>query len=189
MLALASLIGTGGAPALNLARQKAEQKWISLKKENETSSETLRQLKEDIAAAEEMKKEIDVDAARKSLAPIDRLRAAQVLERRAAEANLTRFTYTLSPEEKTFVDTVGAGRQELATSKWTVAADAPTDTDAYVFLDAIARTLPGRVALRALSIRRTGEKDAPLSAANIHLTASGEWLSNGASRDLAEEKR
>jgi hypothetical protein len=76
----------------------------------------------------------------------------------------------------------------MATSKWTLAADAPTDTDAYVFLDAISRTLPGRVALRRMSVQRIGGKDVAVSEANVHLAANGEWLSNGASRNLAEEK-
>jgi hypothetical protein len=189
MLVLAVVIGAGGSPALNLARQKAEQTRISLLKENEKSEQALRQLRDDIAAAEKMKTVIDDDAAKKSLAAVDRLRAAQILEQRAAEANLTRFAYTVSPEEKTFIDTVGAGRQELATSKWTVTADAPTDIDVFVFLDAISHTLPGRVTLRALSIQRIGENEALISDANVHLTANGEWLSNGASRNLAEHTR
>lgn len=188
LLALAIIIGFSQAPVLGLAQLKAEQKRTALHNENNRTTQALAQLQEDIAAAEKMKNEIAVDEAEKFLAPVDRLRTAQILEHRAAEARLTHFTYTLSPEEATQVETIGSGKQQLATSKFSLSADAPTDTDTYVFLDAIIKTLPGRVTLRQMSLQRIGVPDAPISEANLHLTASGEWLSNGASRNLAEKK-
>jgi hypothetical protein len=91
LLALAFVVGAGNAPFLGLAEEKAEHKRIELQKENEKTAEALRQLREDIADAEKMKTEIDGDAATRYLAPVDRLRAAQILEHRAAEAHLTHF--------------------------------------------------------------------------------------------------
>ena len=189
IMALAVLIGAGNAPVIGIAEQKAEQKRAALQVENEKALDTLRQMREDILAVEKMKTVIDDAAAKEFLAPVDRLRAAQILERRAAESGLTHFTYTLFPEEKTSLDTSSAGKQELATSKWTLAADAPTDLDAYVFLDAIGRTLPGHITLRQITLQRIGAKDAPITEANVHLAASGEWLSNGAVPNPVEEKQ
>ncbi|MFA4993912.1 MAG: hypothetical protein WC521_01210 [Bdellovibrionales bacterium] len=188
LLVLAVLLGAGNAPFLGIAQQKAEAKRAKLQKENKETISALQQLREDITTAEKMKTEIDETLANKFLAPVDRLRSAQILERRAAESGLTHFSYTLSPEEKTFVDTLGVGKQALAVSQWSITADAPTDVDAFAFLEALRRTLPGRVTLHRMSLQRTGRKDAPISGANIRLTASGEWLSNGASFNIAEKK-
>jgi hypothetical protein len=188
VLTLAVIIGICNAPVLGLAQQRAGQKLAGLRAENAQTSQALRQLQDDIEAANKMKTEMDINEAESLLAPVDRLRAAQILEHRAAESRLIHFTYTLSPEEKVQIETADAGKQELATSKWTLAADAPTDTDAYAFIDAIIRTLPGRVTLHQISLQRTGAENAVISAANLHLTASGDWLSNGANPHLAQVK-
>jgi hypothetical protein len=188
LLALAIMIGLGNAPVLGLAQRKAEQKLAFLQDENDKTAKALHQLQQDIADAAKMKTEIDAGETEKFLAPVDRLRVAQILEHRATESHLTNFSYILSPEEKTQVETAGSGKQDLATSKITLAADAPTDIDTYAFLDAISRTLPGHFTLRQMSLHRIGAADTALSEANLHLTANGEWLSNGASRDLAEGK-
>jgi hypothetical protein len=190
LLALAALMAVTNASVLDLALDKAEGKRQKLNAENKEAAADLRQLKEDLLAVEKMKDEIDADTAKKDLAPVDRLRAARTLENRATEAKLTRLTYTFSPEEKVTVDTVAAGKQDFALSKWTVSADAPTDLDAYVFLDSLSRTLPGQVTFRQLSIQRLPRKsDNSLSTMNVHLRASGEWLSNGAIKNIAELAR
>lgn len=189
MLGLALIIGAGNEPVLGMAQQKAAQRLAGLRADYSKTAAALKQLQDDVAATESLKTKIDEAEVEKSLAPVDRLRAAQILERRAAEVHLTHFSYTLSPEERTAVETVGAGRQELTVSKLTLAADAPTDTDAFMFFDAVRRTLPGRLVLRQVSLQRIGAADTPVSDANLHATASGDWLSNGASPNLAEGVR
>ncbi len=188
LLALSILVAAANKPVLGLAEDKAAQKLASLKSENKRAAEALRQMRDDLAAVEKMKPEIDGETAKKFLAPADRLRAARVFERRAAEAGLTHLSYTLSPEEKTPVETLG-GKQTLATSRWSLTADAPTDIDAYAFLDAVSHTMPGKISLRQMSLRRIGGDDAPIGIANVRLTANGEWLSNGAETTLAERQR
>ncbi|MFA5041241.1 MAG: hypothetical protein WC464_06385 [Bdellovibrionales bacterium] len=188
LMVLAILVGAGNAPLLGAAEKKAAQKLVSLKKENEKAVAALRQMEEDLATVEKMKTVIDDNAAKKYLAPVDRLDAAQILERRAAEAGLTRFTYTLSPEKKASFDMVGISKHDLATSQWTVTADAPSDVDVYAFLDAISHTLPGRITVHQISLQRITEEGDPISFANIRFAANGEWLSNGASPNPAEGK-
>jgi hypothetical protein len=183
------ILGIGNVPVLGIAQQKASQKLAVLREDCDKTNKALSQLKEDIAATENLKTKIDESEIEKFLAPVDRLRAAQIMEHRAEEAHLTQFAYTLSPEQKTLVDTVGAGQQELATSKLTLTADVPTDTDAYLFFDCLRRTLPGRLVLHQLSLQRIGAADAPISAANLHMTASADWLSNGAVQNLASTAR
>ncbi|MDR3423471.1 MAG: hypothetical protein P4M13_00115 [Alphaproteobacteria bacterium] len=189
LLSLALVIEAGKAPVLGMAQQKAAQKLAALRAENDKTAAALRQFQDDLATAEKMKTEIDASETEKFLAPVDRLRVAEILEHRAAEARLSHFIYSFAPEQKTLIVTVDAGKQELATSKVTLAADAPTDTDVWVFLDAVRRTLPGRFALREFSLQRMGDANAPVAAANVHVTAKGDWLSNGASRNLAEETK
>ncbi len=184
--AVSLLLGAASTPLLGVALHKAEQRRTALLQQKEKALNDIQQLNEDTAAAEKMKNEIDAVEARKYLAPADRLQAANILESRAAEARLTNLAYTFSPEEKVIVDTVGAGKQQLAKSKWCVTADAPSDIDVYNFLDALQQTLPGRLTLSQISIERIGEKEA-ISNANVRLTVSGEWLSNGASQTFAEQ--
>ncbi|MGB9152743.1 MAG: hypothetical protein WCD70_06615 [Alphaproteobacteria bacterium] len=189
LLIVAFIVGAGNAPVLGIAQQNEKQRLASLLADYNKTADELHQLQDDIAATENLKTKIDEADVDKSLAPVDRLRVAQIIERRAAETHLTHFTYTLSPEQKTPIDTVDAGKQELATSTLALTADAPTDTDAYLFFDSLRRTLPGRLSVRQLSLQRIGAADAPVSDANLHLTASGDWLSNGASQSLAEDTR
>ncbi|MDD4615830.1 MAG: hypothetical protein PHW76_01755 [Alphaproteobacteria bacterium] len=186
LLALAALIGLGNAPLLSIALEKAEHKRASLQRQKKQALADLRQLKDDIMAAQNMKSEIDAAEAQKDLAPIDRLRAARTLEERAEEALFSNLSYAFSPEEKAEFDTVGAGKQRLAKSKWNVKADVPSDTDAYAFLDTLARTLPGRLTVLQLSLERINARET--SNANLRFAASGEWLSNGASANPAEKR-
>lgn len=180
-----SLFGTS---LLGLAQRKAEEKRLALHRENEKAQADLAQLRDDLATVEKMQSEIDQKTAQRYIAPVDRLRAMETLERRAAEALLSHFFSKISPEEKVVVDTVSAGKQNLARSQWNVTAEAPADTAAFVFLDSMRRTLPGRVTIKHLSIQRLHDLKAPLSNANVKLVANGEWLSNGASRNFSEEK-
>ncbi len=185
-LIAAALIAAASTPLFGLAQRKAAIKLTTLRKETAKTNEALRQINEDKIAIENMKNKIDVNAAKKYLRPVDRLRAAQILEDRAAESRLTGLSYTLSPEQKTDINTPGAGKQALARAQWTIAADAPADTDAFAFLDSLGRALPGRIELREMNLRRLGGKDSQISEANVRLTASGEWLSNGAHKGTEE---
>ena len=183
-LILASLIAVAGTPLLGMSQQKLERKLVTLRETTEKTEQAARQLQEDIAATQKLKTKIKANEVEQSLAPVDRLRVAQIVEHRAMESHLTHFTYVFSPEEKTVIDTVGEGKQMLATSKLSLAADAPTDTEAYQFLEALRQSLPGRLTWRDMTMQRLGTPSAPMTDGNIHLTARGEWLSNGASADL-----
>jgi hypothetical protein len=187
LLALALATGFGSAPAIGIIQNRQQAKLLNLRADYDRTHHELEQLRADIAATDKLKSQIGTAEAEKSLAPVDRLRVAQTLERRAAESHLENFSYTLSPERKTPVETVGAGRQDLATSQLTLTANVPTDIDGYIFFDTLRRSLPGRLTLREISLERIAAVDAPLSSANLKLSVSGEWLSNGASQNLAEQ--
>ena len=135
LIALAAIIGAAGTPLLGLSQQKVTQKLASLREADIKNDQALRQLEDDITATEKLKSQIKPSDVAKSLPPVDRLRIAEILEHRAAESHLTHFTYTLSPEEKTAIDTIGPGKQTLA-------ADAPTDTEATQFIKSLRRSLP-----------------------------------------------
>lgn len=184
LLALAILMAAVKAPLLGAAQTEAEQKLAALRTETDQATNALQQFSDDLTAIDKMKKIMDRREAELFLAPVDRLRAAAILEHRAAEARLSHFTYNILPEQKIRVDTIGAGPQELATSKMTLAADVPTDINASIFIDALRRTLPGRITLRTFSLQRI---NAPLSDRNLHMTADIEWLSNGGTKNLAEK--
>ena len=179
-IVLAVIIGVVSAPLLDASQKKEAQRLEELRKRTETDDLALRQLNEDIAATEKLKTQLKAADVAKAMPPVDRLRVAEILERHAAESHLTHFIYTLSPEEKTVVDTIGAGKQTLASSKLSLSADAPTDTDAYQFIETLRRAFPGRLAFQDVSVQRIGAEATTISNANIHLTASGDWLSNGA---------
>ena len=132
-IVLAVIISAISAPLFEASQQKGTQRLKDLRKRTEQADLALHQLTEDIAATEKLKTKIKADDVAKALPPVDRLRVAEILEHRAAESHLIHFTYTLSPEEKTVVDTIGAGKQTLANSKLSLSADAPTDTEAYQF--------------------------------------------------------
>ncbi len=188
LLALALLIGATAQPLLTFAQQEAASKRAHLRTEILKNRQALSQLQEDIAATEKLKRQITDKEAEDALPPVDRLRVAQSLERRAVEAHLTHLIYTIAPEEKVVIDTPSAEKQNLACSKITLNADAPTDKDAYRFLDSVRHTLPGRVTFQTLSVTRLPTAEGSVTASNVHLTAEGNWLSNGANPHL-EEKR
>ena len=189
ILCLALVIAAANAPLLGAAQEQETRKLAVLRQEYEKTAKALRQLQEDIAATEKLKTQIEDKEVEKSLSSTNRLEAARILERRAAESHLTHLVYTFSPEEKTAIDTPGSGTQTLATSRMTLTADAPTDVEIYLFFDSLRHSLPGRVTLRALSLHRIGAEDTPITASNLHLSAQAVWLSNGASPNLLEEAR
>lgn len=187
VLAVAFLLWIGSGPVLGIAQRKAEAHRVFLQKEKQKTMEALAQLKQDIAEAEGARSEIDLVTARKYLAPVDRILVSRLLDDLAANVRLSEVSSTLAPEKKVFVDTVSAGKLELASSQWQLAAKAPTDTAVYLFLDSVEKALPGRFVLRRLSLERLGGTDAVLSGAGLRVMASGEWLSNGAARNWGED--
>ncbi|MDE1900899.1 MAG: hypothetical protein KGI37_04540 [Alphaproteobacteria bacterium] len=172
------------APLLHYAKNKAAAHLSAVTKENTKAMQAVAQLKSDIALTKKLQSEIDKAETAKFLAPIDRLQAMKILEHRAAESRLSNVTYTLSPETKTPIETIGAGVQDFTTSQLTLNADAPTDLDAYTFLNLMHTAFPGRFTLRHMSITRIVSPDAPAAATNIHLAINGVWLSNGAPKNL-----
>ncbi|MDD3030178.1 MAG: hypothetical protein PHS57_07875 [Alphaproteobacteria bacterium] len=185
LFALATLIGLGSEPFLGFVLHKAERKYHALQQENRETIKAIKQLRDDMAAVKKMGSEIDEAAARKYLAPVNRLKAAHILEQRAIESFLSHLTYTLSPEKRAVVNVLNAQDHQLVLSDWKIAADAPTDLDVYTFFDSLRRTLPGRLTISSLSLRRI-DANLPLSEANIHVAAEGTWLSNGAGPALTE---
>ncbi|MDR3450688.1 MAG: hypothetical protein P4M15_13260 [Alphaproteobacteria bacterium] len=188
ILGAAILIGLFNGPVLGAAQKKARADLASLQREHAKAALAVKQLREDIAETESLKNQIGATSVEKFLAPANRLRVAQIMERRASEARLSHFSYTLAPEQKIQMDTLGSGKQMLARSKITLTADAPTDNDAYLFVDNLRRALPGQFQVRSFSLQRIGPQDAPVGVANLRLAASGDWLSNGASRKWAGDE-
>jgi hypothetical protein len=187
LLSVAFILAAIKAPLLDGAQREAARKLDAMHAQKEKTDAALAQFQSDLAEIDKMKDVIDDREIEKFMMPVDRLRAAQILEHRAHEARLSHFTYNMSPEEKTNIDTVSAGKQEMAISKITFAADAPTDNNIYAFFDAVRRTLPGRIALHDMIIARIDSADKPIKAANLRMTASADWLSNGSAKNLVEE--
>ncbi len=124
--------------------------------------------------------QMSADEITRLLAPIDRLQAVAGLERQAASAQLSHFTYALSPEQKPKTAILGANN--LTESHITMSADAPLDTDVTAFIKSLNYVLPGRVRLQQFTLTRSNP-DAALSLANVHMDAVVEWVSNGAAKD------
>ncbi|MDE2029939.1 MAG: hypothetical protein KGI97_05165 [Alphaproteobacteria bacterium] len=185
LLLLALVITVAQAPLLDAAQRKAAVRLDMLRAQAQKAEDGLRQFRADIALTKRLKDRISAKEAERSLAPIDRLHAAKILERRAAETHLSDFAYTLSPEKNTVIDSSGAGKQTLAASHLSLSAKAPADTDAYLFLDDLRRTLPGRLTLQKISLKRIHSPGAPVRAENLIFKAEGIWLSNGAPKLFA----
>jgi len=181
LLAVALVLGICNNMFVDEAVTESERTLASLRTKNHASFRAMEQLKEDIASAETLKTVLDDQAAQKFLAPIDRVRTGEILERRAEEARLTHFSYSLSPEEKTSFDTEASQKLALGLCTITLEADAPTDLDVYIFLDSVDRMLSGSLALKRLSLQRITPYASPMTAANLHFKVIGKWLSNGTS--------
>ncbi|MDX2027166.1 MAG: hypothetical protein SFW62_00865 [Alphaproteobacteria bacterium] len=184
VLACAVLLVAASNPLLQVLREKTSRYLSEVRTERMRAEEIVRQIDGDRETANALSGEMNEAELEKALAPIDRLRAAAVLERQAAVARLSRFTYTLSPEQKVTVTAPGAGPQELALSTITMSAEAPLDTSAYVFVEQLRQTLPGRIRPQQVMLERLDDA-APLSASNLRLTATLEWLSNGVTKEMA----
>jgi hypothetical protein len=188
-LIVAALLIVLSEPMLNLLQDEAQKHLSDLRSQRAKTEQSLQQLENDIAETKKLSGQMGAAEVEKSLAPVDRLQAADVIEKQAAAARLTHVTYTLSPEQKVKITRADAGPQELALSTITIKADAPLDTDAYAFVGRLRGVLPGRLRPQALTLERIGAPDAAPAADNLHLTAVFEWLSNGAAKEKATEGR
>ncbi|HEU0117900.1 MAG TPA: hypothetical protein VFR09_04630 [Alphaproteobacteria bacterium] len=183
LLVCAVLLMAISTPILQYASEKANADLIKVRAESSKTSATLYQLQDDIAAVQKLSSEISSAEADQWLAPVDRLRVASLMEQQANETRLSHFTYTVAPEQRTSIETPGAGPQQLALSSITLSADAALDTDIYHFIDGLHAALPGRVRLQQMVIEKNG--NGTPGSPNLKLTATLEWLSNGAIKDLA----
>ena len=149
----------------------------SIVKERGELHDSAERFQEDVQLAERPDSQISTEDMERLLSPVDRLRVVEGLEQQATAARFSHFTYNLAPEKPADVDVVAA--TDLVTNHLELATDMPLDSDAYAFLQNLNYVLPGRVHLRHLTLIRL-TPDAPLSLANVHMTAELEWLSNKA---------
>lgn len=185
LAALALAIFAAGSLLIGPAQKRAETAVTATKKELATTQRALSQLHADMETANRLQNEIAPAAVERALAPIDRLRAATIVERRAGEQYLSSLHYSFSPETRVAFDTVGAGRQSFAQSQLSLEADAATDATIYAFIAALQRSLPGRLDLKHLKITRPDAQDS-IGAVNLHMVLQAVWLSNGAASPLTE---
>jgi hypothetical protein len=132
------------APMLGFLRDEAASHLTSVRSERTKTDQALQRLEDDIATTQRLNGQIGAEEIEKSLAYVDRLQAADFLEKQASASRLGHFTYTVSPEQKALIGNPGADAQELAVSTIAVKAEAPLDTDAYAFVDRIRSVMPGR---------------------------------------------
>ena len=185
LLALAVIIIAGSGPVLDLGRGEALHNLAEVKSARVKAEQNLKLLRDNVADARKLNGQIDRVSAEQVLAPTDRLKAAEMLERESNTAGIAHFTYTLAPEEHRAVN-VGGETQDLASSAVTLAGDARDDVSVYGFIERTRRLLSGRVQVQKLTITRNGGLNAPLAPiSNVHFEAAFEWLSNGAVQTLA----
>lgn len=175
LLAGGLLILTLGPALMHSQFTAAARRAADLKTEQARLDEVALRLDEDTRMAANRDIVLSADDISHLLEPANRLQSMGALERQAAARHLTHFTYTLAPERK--AKAVIVSTDDLTESGLDLAADAPLDTDAYQFINNLHDILPGRLHLRHLILSRINP-DAPLSAANIHMEANMEWLSN-----------
>jgi hypothetical protein len=176
MLAAVALLVLAGLPVARYLAEGEAGQAARIAAARQQDERALRRIEEDLLAARDLKNNLGAGEIARLLAPADRLQAAARLEQAAQAARISHFTYTLAPERQSRVDSA-AGPQELALSTVTLAGDAPLDTDIYRFVARAREMLPGRAKLKQLSVMRLGN---PPAAANVHMEAVFEWLSNGA---------
>jgi len=144
----------------------------NMKSEAERSLQFLRA---DANTARALSREVTAGEVEAFLAPTDRLQIAARLEQLAAGHRLSRLVYAFSPE-KSFVPPPSAPDAEgLSESVLTLEADAPHDVEVFRFLEEARKLLPGRACMKNLTIELLPR----LAAANVHFSASIDWLSNG----------
>lgn len=183
--ALALLILGAGSLLIGPAQKRAESAVAAAKKELAATERAYAQLRADMETANRLQNEIAPAAVERAMAPIDRLRAATIVERRAGEQYLSSLHYSFSPESRVAFDTIGAGRQSFAQSQLSLESDAATDTGVYAFIASLQRSLPGRLDLTHLKIVRP-DAQGEVGAANMHVSLQAVWLSNGAASPLTE---
>jgi hypothetical protein len=182
LMAVACIIIGGSGPVAHLMCDKTKQNLAELQAAHIKTEQDLQQLREDVARAQKLSRQIDRLHAEQILAPADRLKAAAALEKLAKDKQLRHFTYTLGPEDKLALN-AGGESQELAISTIALTADAPSDQDVFTFLEKARILLPGRARIQHFTINRIAP--AALAATNIHFEASLEWLSNGSLQTVA----
>jgi Sec-independent protein translocase protein TatA len=186
ILIVAVFLVVSGPAALQRFMPEATQGLAQLRSQHAEAEQALRQLDDDMATVKKLQGQMSVDQATASLTPVNRLRIATMLERDAGENLIDHLTYTLSPEQKTRLQSPGGEAQDLATSTITIGGEAPQDVVVYRFIEAVRRGMPGRVSLRQFSIERSSH-DETLAQNNVKFTASFEWLSNGAGKQMAAQ--
>lgn len=139
----------------------------------------LDQLHKDAETAESLSRAMKADDIETYLAPVNRLSVAAGLEPLARAARLSSFTYKLSPGRAPENDYALADADGLVESAIMFEAEAPHDLAVYRFVTHMARQLPGRTRLRALTLERMNlnEKET-LSALNVRAIATIDWLAN-----------
>jgi hypothetical protein len=169
------------SPLARLATEAAQHHGQDIAAERARLQDSLNRFEEDMRLAQKLDGTMSAETIDRLLAPVDRLRVAAELERQAASANFSRFTYRLSPARTAKTDG-GNAVDGLTESDLMLSADMPLDTDATTFMGRLGELLPGRVHLRHLALTRAAG-DAPLSLANMHMEAELQWLSNAATTD------
>jgi len=161
-------------PLAGWGLDRAQSRAASIAAERAELVQNTQRFQEDMRLAEQMDGRMSTEDIDRLLAPAERLKIVAGLERQAASARFTHFTYTLAPEQK---DKTGIGMEGLTQSDLTLAADMPMDTDAYAFLDHLRILLPGRVHIKQMVLTRM---DGETSLDKTHMEAVLQWLSNSA---------
>ncbi|NTU76612.1 MAG: hypothetical protein HGA90_02175 [Alphaproteobacteria bacterium] len=168
-----------GTPLLHQAEENLTKKQNLLTQEKEKLQETLQQLREDAATAQQLDETLDIAEVDKLLAPLNRARATSLLEALARASRLDRFSYSLSPETPYRPATEGLAPTGLVTSALTLQGEAPHDGDITSMLDRLRLALPGRLQLHTFELERLRqEPEAAFAATNVRFTATLEWLTN-----------
>lgn len=170
-------------PLLRMAATTTVANLTELKTQQLHAEQTLQQLRSDTETAQKLQSEMTMSEAEQSLEPVDRLLAANIIEREADAAHIYSFSYTLAPEQKIKMAGLTTASQELAVSTITVRGEAPDDMSVYGFIDGMRGSLPGRVRLQQMSLVRSNKSE-PVSAYNLRFNATFEWLSNGTAPDM-----
>ncbi len=175
LLAISLIVLLVGQPILQKIVADLREQKNHLAQDEHDARAALDQLRDDIATTERLQNQISEEEVNHALAPVDRLRAAQKIERLARHHAIHAFAYSFGPEENTLISKAGATPLTLALTTLTLNGEVMTDLGAFTFLDAIPHTLPGNVRLVDLVLERPNQAvDTPL-----HLSARFIWLSNG----------
>ncbi len=184
LLAISITLITTSSPLLRVAEEKTSANLAHIKTQRVQAEQTLRQLQDDVAAAQKLGTQMTLSEAEQFLTPVDRLLAANELEHEAAVSHIQHFDYTLAPEQRMKKSSTLAEPQELFVSTVTISGEAPSDIDIYRFISRMPLALPGKLRLQQLSLDRMS-KESAVSTYNVRFNATLEWLSNGTTQDVA----